>query len=417
MQPRSKAMTSLPPLLPYGRQTIDEDDVAAVAAVLRSSSLTCGPMVEQFEQAFAAAVGAAHAIVCANGTAALHLANAALDLGPDDAVIVPAVTFVATANAARFCGAEVVFADVDAETGLMTAGHLDEAFGRARAAGLQPKAVVPVHLNGQACAMPAISRAAAGFGLSVIEDACHALGGEYVSASGAWVRIGSCHDAAMTIFSLHPVKTLTMGEGGVVTTNDAALARRLRRLRNHGVVREPSDFENDALAFDANGTANPWYIEFQEIGFNYRASDIQCALGLSQLGKLDRFVTARRGLAGYYRERLASVAPFVTSVGRAPDCHPAWHLAVAMIDFKAAGISRGTLMRRLADRGIGSQVHYVPLHLQPCYRRHHGDLSLPGADRYYARCLSLPLFPTMSACDVDRVVDFLVSGLKCEEAT
>lgn len=405
-------MSASPPLLPYGRQTIEEDDIAAVTAVLRSPSLTCGPMVEHFETAFAKAVGAAHAVVCANGTAALHLANAALDLGPGDAVIVPAMTFVATANAARFCDAEVIFADVDADTGLMSADQLAAAFVRARAVGLRPKAVVPVHLNGQVCAMPEIAPAAAGFGLSVIEDACHALGGEYLSADGSWLRVGSCRHSTMTVFSLHPVKTVTMGEGGVVTTNDPALANRLRRLRNHGVVRDASAFENDALAFDADGAANPWYMEFQELGFNYRASDLQCALGLSQLAKLDRFVTARRGLAGCYRERLTSVAPFVTAVGRARGCHPAWHLAVAMIDFEAAGISRGALMRRLARCGIGSQVHYVPLHLQPCYRRHHGDLRLPGAERYYARCLSLPLFPTMSACDVGRVIDALRSCLR-----
>ena len=407
-------MSALPPLLPYGRQTIDEDDIAAVTAVLRSPSLTCGPMVERFEDAFATAVGAAHAVVCANGTAALHLANAALGLGPGDAVIVPALTFVATANAARFCGAEVVFADVDADTGLMSADQLGAAFVRARAAGLRPKAVVPVHLNGQACAMPEIALAAAGFGLSVVEDACHALGGECVSADGARLRVGSCRHGAMTVFSLHPVKTLTMGEGGVVTTNDPALASRLRRLRNHGVVRDASAFENDALAFDAGGAPNPWYVEFQELGFNYRASDMQCALGLSQLAKLDRFVTARRGLAGYYRERLPSVAPFVTAVGRARGCHPAWHLAVAMIDFEAAGISRGALMRRLAGCGIGSQVHYVPLHLQPSYRHHYGDPSLPGAERYYARCLSLPLFPTMSLCDVERVIGALDTCLRAD---
>jgi dTDP-4-amino-4,6-dideoxygalactose transaminase len=218
----------------------------------------------------------------------------------------------------------------------------------------------------------------------------------------------------MTVFSLHPVKTLTMGEGGVVTTNDPALVNRLRRLRNHGVVRDASGFRNDALAFDADGAPNPWYMEFQDLGFNYRASDMQCALGLSQLAKLDRFVTARRGLAGCYRDRLPGLSPFVTAVKRAPNCRPAWHLAVAMIDFEAAGVSRGELMRRLAARGIGSQVHYVPLHLQPCYRQPHGDLSLPGAERYYARCRRLPLFPTMSTCDVERVIDGLSTGMRAD---
>lgn len=405
-------MSAVAPLLHYGRQTIEDDDIEAVAAVLRSPWLTCGPTVERLESAFAKAVGASHAVVCASGTAALHLANVASHLGPRDAVIVPALTFVATANAARFCGAEVVFADVDGETGLLTERDLEVAVVRARAAGLSPKTVVPVHLNGQVCAMPELARAAERSGLTVIEDACHAVGSEYTLAEGAIIRVGACRHSAMTVFSLHPVKTLTMGEGGIVTTNDAELARRLRQLRNHGVVREAGAFTNASLAHDVDGSANPWYMEFHELGFNYRANEMQCALGLSQLAKLDRFVAARRGLVGCYRERLSSIAPLVRPIQRAPGCCPAWHLAVAMIDFAAASVSRGRLVRRLAACGIGTQVHYVPLHLQPYYRNRYGTRRLAGAERYYERCLSLPLFPTMSAGDVDRVVDALRGCLR-----
>jgi UDP-4-amino-4,6-dideoxy-N-acetyl-beta-L-altrosamine transaminase len=410
-------MTAALPALPYGRQTIEDDDIAAVALALRSTGLTCGLMAEGFEIAFAKSVGAAHAVVCSSGTAARHLACRGLGIGAGDAVVIPAVTFVATANAARFCGAEVVFADVDPDTGLTSAEHIEQAVARARALELRPTAVAPVHLNGQVCAVPEIALASDALGLDVVEDACHAIGSEYVSAEGDHLMVGACRHAATTVFSLHALKTLAMGEGGVVTTNDADVARRLRRLRNHSVVREPEKFEHSDLAFDSDGSVNPWYMEFDDVGYNYRASDIQCALGLNQLGKLHRFVTARRGLVGCYRERLSALAPVVSPVGRAPNSLPAWHLAVALIEFRAAGVSRGALMRRLAASGIGSQVHYVPLHLQPCFRRRYGEQRLPGAEAYYARCLSLPLFPTMSACDVDRVVDALSTCIQPQLAS
>lgn len=407
-------MSAAPPILPYGRQTIDEDDVAAVAAALRSPWLTCGPLVGRLEAAFAATVGAREAVVCANGTAALHLAHLALDLGPGDAVIVPAITFVASAHAARYCGAEVAFADVDPDTGLLTAEAVADAAGRARRAGWRPRAVVPVHLNGQVCAMAEIADAADALGLAVIEDACHALGSDYDEPGRTHIPVGACAHGEMTVFSLHPVKTVTMGEGGVVTVADGKLAQRLRRLRAHGVVRDAEAFENDDLATAPDGSPNPWYVEYHEFGYNNRASEIQCALGLSQLDKLDRFVTARRGLVGCYGERLSRLAPLAAPIARAPHCRPAWHLAVALIDFAAAGTSRAQVMRGLAACGIGSQVHYVPVHRQPCYRRRYGDLSLPGADAYYARCLSLPLYPGLSALEVDRVADALAACLAME---
>jgi UDP-4-amino-4,6-dideoxy-N-acetyl-beta-L-altrosamine transaminase len=392
--------------LPYGRHQIDEDDVAAVAAALRSDSLTGGPLVTEFEQAFAAKVGARFAVVCANGTAGLHLAAMAAKLGASDAAIVPTVTFLATANAVRYVGAEVVFADVDPHTGLMRLADLQAAYARAysREGGQEIKAVLPVHLSGQCVDMESVAEFSAKHDLVVIEDACHAVGASYRTHSGEEVLIGSCRHSDMTVFSLHPVKTIAMGEGGMITTNDAQLYATLQRLRSHGMVRDAAEFIQPEEGFDADGQANPWYYEMPEPGYNYRASEIHCALGLSQLRKLDGFLARRRRLADLYDRALAPLAPRVQGVPRVSGCASGWHLYVVRIDFDAAGITRAALMRRLREVGIGTQVHYLPVHRQPYYRRRYGALQLPGADAYYAKCLSLPLFPAMSDHDVARVV-------------
>jgi len=390
------------PFLPYGRQTVDEADIAAVAAVLRSDWLTTGPVVAQFESALAARVGARYAVACSSGTAALHLAAVAAGLGPGDRAVVPAMTFLATANAVRFAGGEVSFTDVDAETGLMTESGLEAEI----AGGERIKAVLPVHLKGQTVDMPALARLAAKHGLTVIEDASHALGASYRDGAEN-VPAGSCRHSDMTVFSFHPVKTITMGEGGAVTTNDRALYDRLVRLRAHGITREAAAFQDASLALDPGGGVNPWYYEMQELGFNYRVSDIHCALGLSQLGKLDSFVGRRRALADEYDRRLASLAPAVRAPARVANCEPAWHLYAPQFDFEAFGVARGALMRRLAEQGIGTQVHYIPLHLQPYYAARYGARALPGAVAYYRRTLSLPLFASMSEDDVARVVDAL----------
>ncbi len=388
------------PFLPYGRQTIEEDDVAAVAEALRDDFLTTGPRVTAFEIAFAETVGAPYAVACNSGTAALHMAAHALGLGPGDTVIVPTLTFLATANAARYVGAEVAFADVDADTGLMGPEQAVEAAARAGGGA----AVFPVHLNGQAADIAGIARALPE--VAIVEDACHALGAE---AEGA--AIGACGATAAACFSLHPVKAVAMGEGGVMTTRDPAVAERARLFRNHGMSRDPAAFSNEALGFAADGTPNPWYYEMAQPGHNLRAPDILCALGLSQLRKLARFVARRRALAVRYDARLAELAPLVRPVPRVPWSNHAWHLYVALIDFEAAGMDRAAVMAALRARGIGSQVHYLPVHLQPYYRNRYGDLHLPGAAAYYARCLSLPLFPTMTEQDVDRVADALAEIL------
>lgn len=380
--------------LPYGRQTIDDDDVAAVADAMRGELLTTGPLVAQFERAFAEKTGAAHAVACNSGTAALHLAALGLDLKAGEAAVVPAITFLATANVVRMTGAEVVFADVDAATGLMVPQTLEAATERGKKQGLDVRAGLPVHLNGQICEMPALFELAERHRIRLVEDACHALG-----VNG----IGVSEHSAAACFSTHPVKAIATGEGGVVTTRDAQMAARMRRLRSHGMNYDAGVFSDRAHAFDGDG-ANPWYYEMQEIGWNYRIPDVLCALGISQLKKVERFHARRREIAAQYERLLAPLAPVVRPVSRPNDRH-GWHLYVVQIDFGALGTTRARFMKSLREQGVGSQVHYIPLHRQPYYRERYGDLSLPGAERYYERCLSIPMFPNMQDGDVERVVE------------
>ncbi len=380
--------------LPYGRQTIEDDDIAAVAETLRSDLLTTGPRVEAFEAALCAATGAAHAVSCSNGTAALHLTMLAQGVGEGDVCIVPSITFLATANAARFVGAEVVFADVDPASGLMTPATLSEAL--VRAAGRRVAAVLPVHLRGDVCDLPTIAALAKDAGAIVIEDACHALGSTMDFGSGP-ERVGDGRHAAMACFSFHPVKTIATGEGGAVTTPNADLAAKLRLYRSHGMVRPAG--------------ADPWWYEMPDVGFNYRIPDVLCALGISQMAKLDRFVAARADLAARYAVALRPLTPLVKIAQVSAAATPALHLMCALIDFAAAGRTRAGVMEALRARGVGSQVHYIPVHQQPYYRARYGDLDLPGAQSWYDRCLSLPLYPGMTGDDVDRVAAALAEAL------
>lgn len=399
--------------LPYGRHVVDQDDIDAVVGVLKGDWLTTGPTVEAFEAALTSALGACEAVACSNGSTALHLACAALGLGPGDTVIVPAVTFLATANAARYCGAEVVFADVDPDTALMTAATLDAALGRARAAGMRPRTVSSVHLCGQVGDLVEQSRLARAQGLTLIEDGCHALG-TVQHVDGEDAAVGACRFGDLTTLSFHPVKTIATAEGGAVMANDPDLARRMRRLRNHGMVRDADGWTERSQGFGPDGQPNPWYYEMPEPGWNFRLNDIQCALGISQLAKLQPFVEQRRRLIARYDERLSGFGPALRPMKRHGGQDAGWHLSVALIDFAGLGRDRGTVMRTLREQGIGTQVHYLPLNRQPYYRRRYGDLALPGADGWYDRCLSLPLFPAMAEGDVDRVVDVLagILGLK-----
>jgi UDP-4-amino-4,6-dideoxy-N-acetyl-beta-L-altrosamine transaminase len=382
------------PFLPYGRQTIEDDDVAAVAAALRADFLTTGPTVEAFESAFKAKVGAEHAIAVANGTATLHLAMLALGVGEGDVCIAPSVTFLATANCARYVGAEVVFADVDPDSGLMTPETLADALKRA--AGRRVKALLPVHLRGDVCDLPGLKALADSIGAVLVEDAPHALG-SIATFDGVAHPVGDGTYSAFASFSFHPVKTLATGEGGMLTTNDAGLAARARSLRGHGMVRPAG--------------AEPWVYEMPELGFNYRIPDVLCALGISQLSKLDRFVDRRRTLAALYAEKLAALAPTVRLATNPTWSDPALHLLTVLIDFEAAGTTRRAVVEALKARGVGSQVHYIPVHSQPYYQARYGALDLPGAGAWYARCLTLPLYPTMEDGDVDRVVTALAAAL------
>ncbi len=389
---------------PYARQQIDEDDVAAVSAVLMGDYLTTGPAVSAFEEALAKQVESRHAVACANGTAALHLAAMVLGIGPGDWVVVPAVTFLSTANAIRFVGGEVVFADVDPDTGLMNVETLKNAVERAEG---PVKAVFPVHLNGQCVEMEPLAQYARQHGLYVVEDGCHALGTRYRSRDGSNYAVGDCAHSDLTIFSFHPVKHIAMGEGGAVTCNDDAMAARASLLRNHGMTRDARQWQDQTQGFGSDESANPWYYEMQELGYNYRASDIHCALGLSQLGKLSRFLQRRRQIESQYDQLLEAAAPVLVPVRKQQFSDNALHLYPVLIDFEGLGRERGEMMRGLSQRGIGTQVHYLPINRQPYYCNRYGESQLDGADRYYARTLSIPFYPSLQDADVE----FIAAGL------
>jgi len=380
--------------LPYGRQTIEDDDIAAVAEALRGDFLTTGPTVEAFETAFAKKVGAAHAIAVSNGTATLHLAMMALKIGEGDVCIAPSVTFLATANCARYVGAEVVFADVDPDSGLMTPETLAQALERA--AGRRVKAILPVHLRGDVCDLPALKTLADAAGAVLVEDAPHALG-SIATFEDVAHPVGDGAYSSFASFSFHPVKTLATGEGGMLTTNDATLAARARLLRSHGMVRP------------AGG--DPWWYEMPELGFNYRIPDVLCALGLSQLNKLDRFVARRRALTALYARLLPARAPKAKLATSPAYSDAALHLLTVLIDFEGLGLTRRAVVEALKAKSVGTQVHYIPVHRQPYYVNRQGLADLPGADAWYRRCLTLPLFPAMTDGDVERVVDALAEVL------
>lgn len=385
-------------MIPYGKHHIDEDDIQAVVDVLRSGLLTQGPTIESFERAIAAYVGAKHGVAVSSGTAALHLAALAAGVGPGGTLITSPITFVASANAGLYAGAKVAFADIDPDTINMSPAALASVL----AANPNAKAVVPVHFAGLPCDMPAIKALADKSNAAVIEDAAHALGARYPDGR----RVGCCAHSLMTIFSFHPVKAIAAGEGGMIMTNDDAVYRRLIRLRSHGINKLDDPFENADQAF-TEGVQNPWYYEMQELGFHYRITDIQCALGASQLKKLDRFLARRRELAERYDELLLDVPNIVPAqrIGRDRSAH---HLYVLRIDFESAGLNRAVLMNQLRSRGIGSQVHYIPVPAHPLYRSQGAKLEVcPNAINYYRDALSIPLYYELSDSDQYFVIQTL----------
>jgi len=380
------------PFLPYGRQTITEADIAAVVEVLRSPFLTQGPAVPAFEQAVATKVGARHGVSVNSATSALHIACLALGLGPGDRLWTSPITFVASANCGRYCGAGVDFVDIDAATGLMSMAVLKAKLEQAEGTGTLPKVVVPVHLAGSSCDMAAIGALAERYGFAVLEDASHAIGGRYQGEP-----VGNCRHSSITVFSFHPVKIITTGEGGLATTNDPELAQRMAELRSHGIVRDAERFERQA--------AGPWAYEQQQLGYNYRLTDIQAALGLSQLQRLYEIVYERNRQLQCYRELLVDLPVQLLEVPEA--VVSSVHLAVIRLQKTTASLHR-SVFEGLRAAGIGVQLHYSPVHLHPYYR-HMGfaEGQFPQAEAYATSAISLPLYPGLQVDDQHRVANTL----------
>lgn len=382
-------------MIPYGRHHLDEQDIQAVVNVLRSGALTQGPAIEAFERVIAGYVGARYAVAVASGTAGLHLAALAAGVGPGTSLVTSSITFVASSNAALYAGGRPLFADVDPDTINMSPRSLSEVLARHP----NTRAVVPVHFAGLPCDVPAIKAAADRAGAVVIEDAAHALGAAYSTGE----RVGSCVHSLMTVFSFHPVKAIAAGEGGMITTNDEATYRRLLRLRSHGINKLDDPFQLPQQA-ETDGNRNPWYYEMQELGYNYRITDIQCTLAISQFGKLDRFIARRRALVQAYDSAFAGYRhcrPAQTT-GRDLSAH---HLYVLRIDFEAIGTTRAQLWQCLRDREIGTQVHYIPVPAQPYYRAlGFKPEDYTNAQRYYQEALTIPLFYALTDDEQRHVV-------------
>jgi UDP-4-amino-4,6-dideoxy-N-acetyl-beta-L-altrosamine transaminase len=378
------------PPIPYGRQSLDDADIASVTAVLRSDFLTQGPAVPAFEKALAKLCRVRHGVAVASATSALHIACLALDLGPGDLLWTSPITFVASANCALYCGASVDFVDIDPITRNLCPDALERKLIGAKQAGRLPKIVVPVHFSGLPCDMAAIHALSRDYGFRIIEDASHAIGASHQDES-----VGNCRYSDITVFSFHPVKIITTGEGGMAVTNDDTLAERMRNLRSHGITRDPSMMKD--------GSDGPWYYELQELGFNYRMTDMQAALGLSQIQRLDSFIERRTQLAQRYTALLTDLPCICPSI--ITGITSAWHLYVIEWIEEQSGCSRLDLFQRLRKADIGVNVHYIPVYRQPYYQQFgYRNADFPYSERYYQRAISLPLYPNLSDDQQDYVV-------------
>jgi len=380
-------------MIPYGRQDITQADIDAVVGVLQSDFLTQGPIVPRFEQSVAQHVGAEHALAVNSATSALHIACLALGLGPGDWLWTSPITFVASANCGLYCGAQVDFVDIDPRTYNLCPHALERKLEQAEREGRLPKVVVPVHLCGQPCDMQAIYALAIRYGFKVIEDASHAIGGKY---QGEF--IGSCRYSDITVFSFHPVKIITTAEGGMALTNDLELANKMALLRSHGITRDLS-----LMTHEAEG---PWYYQQIDLGFNYRMTELQAALGVSQMDRLDQYVARRHQLAKRYDELLSELP--VTTPWQHPDSYSGLHLYVIRLQLNKIGKTHRQVFELLREKGIGVNLHYIPVHSQPYYQAmgfKAGDF--PQAESYYSEAISLPMFQTLSDQDQDQVIAVL----------
>ena len=376
----------------YGRQWLDDMEIKEVLGVLTSDFLSSGPKIKEFEEQLSAHTGAQYCAAVSSGTAGLHLAVKALDIKAGKQGITSPLTFIATSNSLIYNNLYPNFADIHEKTLCLDPAELEKRIKPDTAV------VIPVHFAGQPAEMEKIYEIARKQGISIIEDAAHAIGSKYENGQ----PVGSCCCSDMTVFSFHPVKTITTGEGGAITTNNKTLYEKLIMLRNHGMTKDPKRLKAQGSSPDIG----PWYYEMQELGYNYRMTDIQAALGIGQLKKLDRFIKRRREIIARYNEAFKNLA-WLTIPYERPGVFSALHLYVIRIDFHRIGKTRVQVMNELKAKAIGTQVHYIPVHLQPYYREHFkfkkGDY--PKAEHYYQQCLSIPLFPKMTDDDVLRVID------------
>ena len=384
-------------MIPYGRQDITQDDIDMVVSVLRSDFLTQGPVVPKFEGIVANYCGSKHALAVNSATAALHIACLALDLKPGDWLWTSPITFVASANCGLYCGANIDFVDIDSETYNICPIALERKLIAANANGSLPKLIVAVHLSGQACDMAAIHELSQRFGFKIIEDASHAIGGKY---KGDF--IGNNRYCDITVFSFHPVKIITTAEGGMVLTNNDKLASRMALFRSHGITRDVNQ-----MTHISDG---PWYYQQVELGFNYRMSDMQAALGVSQMSRLNHYVDLRQKLANRYDEMLSNLP--VIRPWHHPDSHSSTHLYIIRLQLDQIKRSHREVFNSMQELGVGVNVHYIPVHTQPYYQSmgfRPGDY--PKAEKYYAEAITLPIFPTMTNIQQDSVVSALIAAL------
>ncbi|MBC3949239.1 UDP-4-amino-4,6-dideoxy-N-acetyl-beta-L-altrosamine transaminase [Pseudomonas folii] len=384
-------------MIPYGRQDITQADIDAVVGVLQSDFLTQGPMVPRFEGLIANYCGARHALAVNSATSALHIACLALGLGPGDLLWTTPVTFVASANCGLYCGAQVDFVDIDPRTYNLDVVALEDKLLEAQRTGQLPKVLVAVHLCGQPCDMERIHALSQQFGFRVIEDASHAIGGKYQG-----LPIGNCQYSDITVFSFHPVKIITTAEGGMVTTNDAQLARKLALLRSHGITRDP-----EQMTHDADG---PWYYQQIDLGFNYRMTELQAALGVSQMDRLDDYVTRRHLLAARYQELLAHLP--ITLPWQHPEGYSGLHLFVIRLQLDKLAVTHRQVFESMRAQGIGVNLHYIPVHTQPYFQQMgFAPDAFPESQKYYREALSIPMFQTMTLDHQDEVVAALSKAL------